>query len=388
ITGQLQWGWEELESEFPEDTPGEWGLLASHLNRLVRTLRHYRQRIQEERATLQAVLDSLRDALIVLDREGRVVLFNPAAASLLGTAELERGKYLLEVLRSHEIDKLLQEVLATGMPLELKARPFPTTSQIFKIYVTPIRNSHFLGAVLILQDITNIRRLEQMRTEFVANVSHELRTPLTSIRGFVETLLDGAWEDREICLHFLDIINREAQRLQQLIEDLLPLSQLENQPQSIKRGQCHFRPVAEAILATLKPRIEEKDLQVSLHIPPDLPPLAIGENYLSQVLLNLLDNAVKYTPSGGWIAVRARPLNKKVKVEVEDSSIGIPEESLPRVFERFYRVDKARSREMGGTGLGLSIVKHIVESHGGKVGVSSRLGKGSLFFFFTLPVAA
>jgi two-component system phosphate regulon sensor histidine kinase PhoR len=184
---------------------------------------------------------------------------------------------------------------------------------------------------------------------------------------------------------FLGIINKEAQRLQQLIEDLLALSKLENNPRGIRAGRAQLMSVLDGVLATVNPLAREKGVSLEVEIPEGLPLLAIGENYLSQVLLNLIDNGIKYTPAGGRVTVRARLEDKGLRVEVEDTGIGIPAESLPRVFERFYRVDKARSREMGGTGLGLAIVKHIIEAYGGNVGVASQPGQGSRFFF-TLPV--
>ncbi|MBC7326228.1 MAG: PAS domain-containing protein, partial [Moorella sp. (in: Bacteria)] len=201
-------------------------------------------------------------------------LLNPAAEVMLGkkTVEVEQ-KYLLEVIRNHEVDSLVKEILASGMPLELESRLFPTTNQLFKISGAPIisEQKRVVGAALTIRDITNIRRLEQMRTEFVANVSHELRTPLTSIRGFVETLLEGALEDPEVSRRFLGIINKEAQRLQQLIEDLLALSRLENQPRRLKTGRASLAAALEGVLATVNPLAREKGVDLILEIPEDLP---------------------------------------------------------------------------------------------------------------------
>ncbi|CEP66690.1 Signal transduction histidine kinase, core [Moorella glycerini] len=378
----------DLEQRIEIQSNDEIGLLSHHLNVMVETLRNNFREMAEERNKMQAILASMSDALLTVDQVGRVMLLNPAAEAMFGKKGTEvEHKYLLEVIRNHEVDKLVKEILSSGMPLEIETRLFPTTNQLFKIYGAPILSAQkrVVGAALTIRDITNIRRLEQMRTEFVANVSHELRTPLTSIRGFVETLLEGALEDPEVSRRFLGIINKEAQRLQQLIEDLLALSRLENQPQRVRPGRAKLIPTLEGVLATVNPLAREKGVNLEVEIPEGLPSLAIGENYLSQVLLNLIDNSIKYTPAGGRVTVRAGLENDGIQVEVEDTGIGIPAESLPRVFERFYRVDKARSREMGGTGLGLAIVKHIVEAHDGNVGVTSQPGQGSRFFF-TLPV--
>ncbi|MDN5344964.1 MAG: two-component system, OmpR family, phosphate regulon sensor histidine kinase PhoR [Clostridia bacterium] len=378
----------DLEQRIEIESNDEIGMLGHHLNVMVETLRNNFREIAAERNRMQAILASMTDALLTVDQVGRVMLLNPAAEVMLGKKAAEvQHKYLLEIIRHHEVDRLVKEILTSGMPMEIETRLFPTTNQHFRVSGAPIMSEQkrVVGVALTIRDITNIRRLEQMRTEFVANVSHELRTPLTSIRGFVETLLEGALADPEVSRHFIEIINREAQRLQQLIEDLLALSRLENQPLRLRPGRAGLMPILERVLATVGPLAEEKGVTVVTEVAADLPPLAISENYLSQVLLNLIDNSIKYTPGGGRVTVRASLEKGQVQVAIEDTGIGIPKESLSRVFERFYRVDKARSREMGGTGLGLAIVKHIVEAHGGSVGVTSKLGEGSRFFF-SLPV--
>ncbi|WP_338827244.1 two-component system histidine kinase PnpS [Neomoorella thermoacetica] len=380
----------DLEQRVEIQSDDEVGLLSHHLNIMVETLRNNFREIADERNKMKAILASITDGLVAVDQVGRVIMLNPAAEKMFGKkgAEVEH-KYLLKVVRNHEIDAMVKEILASGLPLENEVRLFPTTSQLFRIYGTPITSEQgrIIGAVLTIRDITDIRRLEQMRTEFVANVSHELRTPLTSIRGFVETLLEGALEDPEVSRRFLGIINHEAQRLQQLIEDLLSLSRLESQPKRQDAGRADLAATLDRVLTTVNQLAREKGVALEKEIPAEIPELAISESYLNQVLLNLIDNGIKYTPAGGRVTIRAARLGELVQVEVADTGIGIPPESLPRVFERFYRVDKARSREMGGTGLGLAIVKHIVESHGGSISVTSRPGQGS-HFFFTLPIAA
>lgn len=374
----------DLEQRIEVDTDDELGLLAKNLNEMVDRLRSNLRETSNEKNKVKAILASLQDAVLAVDQVGRVMFLNPAAEEMLGKREEEvRQKYLLEVIRHHEVDRLAKDILHKGEPAEIELRLFPVSPRIFRVHGAPIiaEQGRIVGAVLSMRDITELRRLEQMRTEFVANVSHELRTPLTSIRGFVETLLEGALEDEKISRRFLEIINSEARRLQRLIEDLLTLSRLEHHsPEPVIKG-ASLSQALDRVMEVVGPLAEEKGVELQVDIPPSLPPLCLPEHFLEQILLNLIDNGIKYTPTGGTVTVAASLEGGKARVEVRDTGIGIPEESLPRVFERFYRVDKARSREMGGTGLGLAIVKHMVESHGGTVGVKSVLGQGSTFYF-------
>jgi two-component system phosphate regulon sensor histidine kinase PhoR len=244
------------------------------------------------------------------------------------------------------------------------------------------------SVVLVFHDITELRRLEKIRKDFVANVSHELRTPLTSIKGYVEALLDGAKDDPAASVKFLEIILKQSDRLNLIIEDLLELSKIESGNVSFKEEPLELRSLLDRTLSTIKPIAEKNRHRLVIAIDPSLPPVTGDEGRLVQVLTNLLDNAVKYTPTGGTITVGAKPVPsvgsdepapRAIELSVADTGIGIPEEDRPRVFERFYRVDKARSRELGGTGLGLAIVKHIVEGHGGQVWVEANHPQGSRF---------
>ncbi|HLN63281.1 MAG TPA: ATP-binding protein, partial [Symbiobacteriaceae bacterium] len=236
----------------------------------------------------------------------------------------------------------------------------------------------------VLQDITRARKLEQMRTDFVSNVTHELRTPLTSINGFAETLLEGALDDPETARHFVGIIKRESEHLGRLIEDILDLSRIEGGKWKVKKEWLHLAELAEETAGRLASKAESLGVDLRIEVSSDLPAIQGDPGRLAQVMLNLVDNALKYTPAGGSVTVAAEDLGQSVRVKVIDTGAGIPKIDLPRLFERFYRVDKARSRATGGTGLGLSIVKHIVEAHGGSVGVESEIGEGSTFYF-TLP---
>jgi two-component system phosphate regulon sensor histidine kinase PhoR len=250
--------------------------------------------------------------------------------------------------------------------------------------------------VLVFHDITELRRLEKIRKDFVANVSHELRTPLTSIKGYVEALLDGAKDDPAASAKYLDIILKQSDRLNVIIEDLLELSKIESGRVSFKEEPIDLRSVIDRTLSMMKPIADKRGHRLTASVPSTLPPMAGDEGRLVQVLTNLLDNAVKYTPTGGTITVAAKLIpeigileqsGQTIEVSVADTGIGIPEQDRPRVFERFYRVDKARSRELGGTGLGLAIVKHIVEGHGGQVWVEANQPQGSRFVV-RLPVSA
>jgi two-component system, OmpR family, phosphate regulon sensor histidine kinase PhoR len=249
-------------------------------------------------------------------------------------------------------------------------------------------------AVLVFHDVTELRRLENIRKDFVANVSHELRTPLTSIKGYIEALLDGAKDDADTSTKFLDIILKQSDRLNLILEDLLQLSKIESGQVLFKREPLHIRRVIERTLAMIKPLADKKGHRLASFVEDDLPAVLGDEDRLTQVMSNLLDNAVKYTPERGTITVAAHPVSDDaeqpalvtaVELSVTDTGIGIPEQDRPRVFERFYRVDKARSRELGGTGLGLAIVRHIVEGQGGRVWVETNTPTGSRFVV-RLPV--
>jgi two-component system phosphate regulon sensor histidine kinase PhoR len=241
------------------------------------------------------------------------------------------------------------------------------------------------GLVIVFHDITELKRLEQMRTEFVASVSHELRTPLTAVRGFTETLLEGAMMDQAKAEHFLKIIADETRRLSALIDDLMDLSRLELKRANLNVGPVDLTHLVTETMVGLKPRLDKAGLVLVVDLPEATAQVSGDRDRLRQVLLNLVDNAIKYTPSGGKITVRVIRLTEKARLEVTDTGRGIPTQELARIFERFYRVDKARTRSQGGTGLGLAIVKHIVELHGGHVGAQSEPGKGTTISV-TLPL--
>ena len=337
--------------------------------------------INKDSKTMQAILATMIDGVIVVDYNEQITLANKAAENLfLVRSGVIQGRKLSEISNDSKISKMIFEVLHTGKEV-FKETVINPNNQVFRVHVVPIKSEddNIEGAVAVFHDVTDARDFAQIRSDFAGNVSHELRTPLTSIKGFVETLLDGAMENSATCRRFLSIIDTEADRLSRLIEDLLTLSSIESKERMIQpKPVCLIRSI-RSVMNILGPQISEENLHVELIHPQNMPPVHADEDLLGQVLINLLDNAVKYSPRNGKIIIRCRQQDSRIITTFTDGGIGIPYDSLPRVFERFYRVDKARSRSQGGTGLGLAIVKHIVESHGGEVFVESEVGQGSTF---------
>lgn len=335
----------------------------------------------QDKTTMNAILTSMAEGVLVLDQQGRIILANKAAENIFLIHDgILIGKVFCSLPEYVKISNMVSGVLRTGKEVFIETVIQPHT-QIFRVHVAPVKgeNGGINGAVAVFHDVTDARNFDQIRSEFVGNVSHELRTPLTSIKGFVETLLDGAMENNVLCRRFLTIIDSETFRLGRLIEDLLTLSSIESQERAMNlRPLCIARSVCN-VMNIMGPQISDKSLRVDYIYEHGLAYIHADEDLLNQVLINLLDNAIKYTPKNGTIIIRSRKKESRIITTVTDTGMGIPRDSLPRVFERFYRVDKARCRDQGGTGLGLSIVKHIVESHGGEVMVESELGKGSTF---------
>ncbi|MBI3357285.1 MAG: extracellular solute-binding protein, partial [Nitrospirae bacterium] len=375
----------------------EVGLLASALNHMANQLRAKIDELSEDRAQLLAVLTSMVEGVMVLDYRGRILQINPALERMFGVSRAEaRGRPCAELFRHQRLNDLVNAILRLRANHEDEI-VLPLTGRCLQIEASATGGEleNEACVVLVFHDITGLRRLEKIRKDFVANVSHELRTPLTSIKGYVEALLDGAKDDPAASAKFLDIILKQSDRLNLILEDLLELSKIESGRVSFKEEPLDIRSVIERTLSMIKPLADKKGHRLVSLVDDQLPPVAGDEDRLVQVLTNLLDNAVKYTPEQGTITVAAHLIPKQVQtgptghvveLTVTDSGIGIPEQDLPRVFERFYRVDKARSREMGGTGLGLSIVKHAIELMGGTVSVESRLGEGSRFVLW-IPAA-
>ncbi|KAF0177677.1 MAG: two-component system OmpR family phosphate regulon sensor histidine kinase PhoR [Limisphaerales bacterium] len=342
-----------------------------------------------ELAQQQALFNSMSEGVLVLDAEGRVRLVNQALERLFGVTGDIRGRTVMEALRLHQVQELVNQTLVRGQvedfELELPGLDGNRSLQVNSAVVLG-SDGRQQGLILVCHDLTRLKQLENTRREFVANVSHELRTPLSMIKGYVETLIDGAKDKPEVAMKFLQTIEKHADRLTYLIEDLLTISRLESGQIVMNLQRAELRGVAEHVRTDLESRAAAKQVKLLNEIPADTAANADAER-LQQVLFNLVDNAIKYGRAGGCVIIGARGNDKKqVELWVRDDGPGIPPEAQTRVFERFYRVDKARSRDAGGTGLGLAIVKHIVQSHGGEVWVESEPGQGAAFYF-TLPAA-
>jgi len=341
----------------------------------------------EVRARQDALFDSMIEGVLVLDAAGCVQFANRAFAQMFATTGVLRGRALLETVRLHEIVEIVQRTRQEGRVIDHELRLPGEPERWLQINAAALTSvdRRQLGTILVFHDLTRIKQLERTRQEFVANVSHELRTPLSHIKGYVETLLDGAKDDPEVSSRFLQTIARNAGRLELLIEDLLTISELESGRVTLNLQTVRLRPLVQKVLDDFKARAEGKGVALTNAVPE----LSVRADSirLEQVLSNLVDNAIKYGRTSGGVTVAACPgENGKMEVSVKDDGPGLPAEALERVFERFYRVDKARSREQGGTGLGLSIVKHIVQTHGGRVWARNEPDNGATFFF-TIPVA-
>jgi two-component system phosphate regulon sensor histidine kinase PhoR len=352
---------------------------ASRLDRTIRTL-------TEERNLSAAILGSMVEGVAVVNAGERLAFANPGFASILGLdIPPVAGSSLLEVVRQTELIGAVRRVLAGEPRVEAEIVTGTLRQHYFAATVASVRAGETSGAVIVLHDITDLRKLERVRRDFVANVSHEFRTPLTAIQGFAETLIGGAIDDPQNRGRFLAIILEHSRRLARLTEDLLRLSQMDAEQLELEIRAVSVPQLIESCYETAQRRAGEKGLTLSLNLPSQIPDVLADNRRLQEVLQNLLDNAIQYTLPGGKIMLSAETRGDDVIVTVADTGIGIPQADQPRIFERFYRVDVARSREAGGTGLGLSISKHLVEAQGGRIWVESEVGVGSKFHF-SIPI--
>ena len=352
---------------------------ASRLDRTIRTL-------TEERNLSAAILGSMVEGVAVVNAGERLAFANPGFAAILGLdVPPVAGSSLLEVVRQTELIGAVRRVLAGEPRVEAEIVTGTLRQHYFAATVASVRAGETSGAVIVLHDITDLRKLERIRRDFVANVSHEFRTPLTAIQGFAETLIGGAIDDPQNRGRFLAIILEHSRRLARLTEDLLRLSQMDAEQLEMEIRAVSVPQLVESCYETAQRRAGEKGLTLSLNLPSQLPDVLADNRRLQEVLQNLLDNAIQYTLPGGKIVLSAEARGDEVVFTVADTGIGIPQADQPRIFERFYRVDVARSREAGGTGLGLSISKHLVEAQGGRIWVESEVGVGSKFHF-SIPV--
>jgi two-component system, OmpR family, phosphate regulon sensor histidine kinase PhoR len=380
-----------LDARVKEVTADELGSLAESLNTTANALQRTIDELREEKNRVAAILEGIRAGVLATDAEGHVTLMNPVLARILQVdLKASLGKRIMDLVRNAELKEIFDRVLAEKKEVTATVELVLATTRSFDVVAVPLREvaENPAGVVAVLHDITRLKQLESIRKDFVANVSHELRTPLTSIRGFAETLLDGALEDRKNNRRFVEIIRAHAIRLSDLTSDLLTLATLESESFELNYELIDVPSLMHDVVESIRTIGQRKRQEIVTRIAEVLPILRADRGRLRQVLINLLDNAVKFTPEEGRILLEVglASHDKGVSVRVKDSGIGIPPSDLPRIFERFYRVDKARSREQGGTGLGLSIVKHIVEAHGGEIEVKSTVGQGSEFCF-TLPLA-
>ena len=367
----------------------EIGELAHSLNSMSEEIKDQIEKINSERAKLDLVLSSMFEGVIVTDEKERIILMNPSLRKLFLVDLDPQGKKPLEVIRNTAVQDMVDRILKRKQRLATEEIVINLPEEkILKVNGVPIiRNDRFEGTILVFHDITELRRLEKIRQDFVANVSHELRTPISSIKGYAETLLEGALDDKDNAKEFIGIILQDSNRLASLINDLLDLSRIESGKMKMVFLSLDAVSLIKRAAVVMENQAKAKSIVLKLDLPTGLPKIKADEARFSQVMINLLDNSIKYTPEGGSVTVSARVVNDALQIDVSDTGIGIEEKDLPRIFERFYRVDKARSRELGGTGLGLSIVKHIVQAHGGHVWVVSELGRGSTFSF-TIPIAS
>jgi two-component system phosphate regulon sensor histidine kinase PhoR len=367
------------ESLLP-DADDELGALTRSLNLMASELHGLLERLGVESARREAILTSMVEGVLAVDQDLRITFYNASFARAVGLrTEVPERTLLVEVVRDPVLREILSRVVATGETLKQRLQLPVGDGRAFEVQAAPLRVTGGRGALAILHDITDLERLERVRKDFVANVSHELRTPLTAIRGYTETLLEGALEDQENNRKFLEIIKSHSTRLDTLASDLLALSELESGKAASEPVRVSVRAAIEAALRTVEAEARSRCVKLVRGRIDDV--AVLGDRVpLEQALVNLLDNAVKFNRPDGEVRVEViRTKDDLVSVTITDNGIGIPSSDLPRLFERFYRVDKARSRELGGTGLGLSIVKHIVGRMRGTVTVRSQLGKGSVF---------
>jgi two-component system, OmpR family, phosphate regulon sensor histidine kinase PhoR len=366
----------------PIRSPDEIGALGRALNGLATRLREKIHDLGHEQAKATAILDGMIEGVIAVDGRDVILLLNARARSMFGLdATRGEGKPFLEVVRNTELHEVFREARAAGegSVSNREVRLVSPVNRRVEVNAVPLRlGGNEVGVVMVLHDVTELRRLEQVRTEFVANVSHELRTPLTAIQGYLETLLTGALEEQENARRFLEIVFRHTERLGRLLNDLTDLSNIELGRVSLKLGPTRLEEAVDAVLAIMAAKAKSGHVALKSQLPRDLPPVLADRDRLVQILINLVDNAVKYTAEGGHVTVRVQePAEGHVEIDVVDTGIGIPPADLPRITERFYRVDKARSRELGGTGLGLAIVKHLVFAHNGLLRIESEPGRGT-----------
>ena len=381
-TNALKMASGDLSSKFSDYKKDEVGELAKALNAMSDNIKERIKEVVSNSSRLESVLMSMFEGVMVLDTSGKVLLMNTALKEMLQIKDINVvGKKPIELVRSLNIQNTAEDVLklSTGVISIEENLLFPYNKTLL-VHASPVVSlGESFGAVLVFSDITELRRLETIRKDFVANVSHELRTPISNIKGYAETLIDGALEDKNNASNFINIINIEASRLASLINDILDLSKIESDAFKLKLEECDILDVISKSIDRVSKEAGAKSIKIDNKVSSVK--VKLDEGLFVQAVINLIHNAIKYSNDGSMITISSELGMKSVKINVTDTGIGIPAKDIPRIFERFYRVDKARSKDLGGTGLGLSIVKHIVQAHGGEVSVNSTEGLGSTFSF-------
>ena len=382
-----------FDREVQVNSKDELGSLSKAIGEMGIQLRNKIEEISKEKDYLQTILKGMMEGVLVVDGRGRILMVNDALRNLLSLTSDVADKMPLEVIRNAELEAAITNVVREGKSKALELNVTVPGGRILEVNVVgilPSLNSTgkgsegVRGAVAVFHDITRLKELEKIRQDFVANVSHELRTPLTTIKGYAETLLEGALKE-EVAPQFVQVIKKHTDRLTKIVEDLLMLSKIESKEFQLKIEVIPLPDFINDVIDFVKEAAEKKKVSISQSKITSSLAVEADRNYLEQVLINLLDNAIKYTHEGGRVTISAIEKDQReIQFSIEDNGIGIPKEDIPRIFERFYRVDKGRSQELGGTGLGLSIVKHLVQAHGGRIWVESQIEKGTTFYF-TLP---
>jgi len=361
---------------FPKEKD-ELGKLANDVSDMAQALQEKLKQSEEEKYMTEAILSNMSDGLMLTDTKGRILLSNYALKNFFGIESDMEGRTLMETLRNVEVMELVDKVIDTGEPISREIEVTHPKEMYLMATATPFTvKEKPSGVVLAFHDVTRLRQLEDMRRDFIANVSHEIKTPITAIKGFAETLLEGGIDDRENAKKFLETIKNHSERLNSLVSDLLTLSRIELGDIKIEKTPVNLDNVVDTVFATLGEKAQGKGLYLKKQIPPTIKEIKADRDRLIQILLNLVDNSIKFTEKGG-VTVTVESKNDGIDISIEDTGIGISKKHLPRIGERFYRVDRARSRELGGTGLGLAIVKHFVKAHGWEMEIESTEGKGT-----------
>ncbi|MCC4722661.1 two-component system histidine kinase PnpS [Salinicoccus sp. RF5] len=372
----------DYSSRVNTEAKGEIGDLSQSINALAASLQRQMKEIEENEQQLTSIISNMVSGVMLVNQDGKVVLLNSAMERFLSQHKGNLiGQPYEKVGERFALSPHIHAVFETNEKVHEEVHSYYPQERIMDAHLAPYYGQGWQqrGVIVVLHDITEIRRLEKMRSDFVANVSHELKTPVTSVRGFSETLMSGEVTDEETTKQFLKIIHDESQRLDRLIRDLLNLSKIERQKMPLNLETLNMTALVHEVSVTLQGAVEEKRTRLVLPDPSKDVYLQGDEDRLRQIILNLVGNGINYTAEGGTVTVSLKENVEKVRLIIKDDGIGIPEESLPRIFERFYRVDRARSRHSGGTGLGLAIVKHLIESHHGEIEVESREGEGTTF---------